>query len=211
MAYLNDAKGKGKGRAITYHDDSDDDAGYASLSFPLDRAPNAGRSSEPRLNLSQLGTGSIMALWKERDGELSSAPEEESEEYHSEGSEPGVIRPGGGTSPSSQSAARGVTDGKPNPLVELPQLPKKPDQEKLPAEPKSLEELDEEFPMLPTIKEEDEKSDLSLRGGPVRARAVVTTVTGAGESGRGEGTQQLPGGFTDENDDDEELYGETKE
>ena len=207
VAYLNDAMGKGKGKAVSYHDDSDDDAGYASLSFPPDGAPSGGRSSEPRLNLSQLGTGSIMALWKERDGELSSAPEEESEGDHSEGSELGMIRPAG--APAS-AAATGVADRKPNPSVELLHLPKKPDQGKLSTEPKSLEELDEEFPMLPTIKEEDEKSDLSLRGGAVKA----TTTTGTGEEagkGKAGGAQQLPGGFTDENDDEEELYGEARE
>ena len=208
MAFLNDTKGKGK--AISYHDDSDDDAGYASLSFPPDGASSAGRSSEPRLNLSQLGSGSIMALWKERDGELSSAPEEEeeSEEDHSEGSEPGLIRAAGASAPAlASSAAMGVADGKPNPPVELPNLPK-PDQGKPSTEPKSLEELDEEFPMLPTIREEeDEKSDLSLRGGPVR-----TTVAGVGEEeAKVKGTHQLPGGFTDENDDEDELYGEARE
>lgn len=171
-SFLDDVKGKGKG--VLY--DSDDEAGYASLSFP---PPKTGNTSESRLNLSQLGTGSIMALWKEKDGELSM----DEDEYES-GDEAGVVRPT--PSPINQRPdVKAVESLNPAPLPLTSD--KKPKEAK--PESKSLDDLEDEYPILPTIKEEDEKSDLSTR-----ARAQTT----------------VPGGFMDTHDDDELLYGENK-
>lgn len=195
LASPNNVKGKGKGKAISY--DSDDDAGYASLSFPPNGPDDAAR---PRLNLGQLGTGGIMALWKERDGDLSTTPEEEEDEYEM-AVEPGLSRAAPG--------APGTQNSESNPPIPHPPLPPTPEMKKAEAakgtasgEGKSLEDLDEEYPMLPTIREEDdEKSDLSSRlkkRGPAPGQA------------RGAPAPQHPGGFTESNDDDEELYGEAK-
>ena len=156
--------------------DSDDEARYASLSFP---PPKTDGTSKSRLNLSQLGTGSIMALWEEKDGELSM----DEDEYES-GDESSVIRPE--PSPASQQPdVKGVESLNQVPLLLTPD--KKPKKAK--TESKSLDDLEDEYPILPTIKEEDEKSDLSTR-----ARAQTT----------------VPGGFMDTHDDDELLYGENK-
>lgn len=156
--------------------DSDDEAGYASLSFP---PPKTDNTSESRLNLSQLGTGSIMALWKEKDGELSM----DEDEYES-GDEASEVKP-------ASSSASERPDMKSMGSVNLSPLPLAPDRKPEEAKPerKSPDDLEDEYPILPTIKEEDEKSDLSTRA-PTQAT--------------------VPGGFMDTHDDDELLYGENK-
>ncbi|KAI5809944.1 hypothetical protein DFH27DRAFT_597843 [Peziza echinospora] len=226
-----DPKGKGKGRFTELddgddYDDHHDMEGYATLStFPPDQhqqqprgqAPLGG-AVNPRLNLS-LGSGSLMALWKEKDGDSTQEEEEEEDdddERELSGSELGEdisqrkvrLTTGSPTSPQQQQRLQPVRSSAPSPELHRTQSPYQtsvpmvriePDVEevKVKVEEKPAgEEGGDDYPLLPTIKEEDdERSDLSAIAtpNPEKVEARERTIQLGGEAADAQGESEGDG------------------
>ena len=146
--------------------------------------------SSGRTPFLSLGSGSVLSLWKEQDADLSASEEDEAQDQVPRITEVPMITELTTQQPVIEGGSMGkVPESLPPALIV--------DGEDKERGLEDMADEDDSTGVLSTIAEEDEKSDLGV---------AVLDLSKALE----EEPQQVSG-FTDENNDDEDLYGETED